>query len=165
MACLLYTSISYCISSQTYGGLGNLTANPLFVDAANGDFRLQACSPAINAGDAATTSVTVGLVDFAGNPRLYADGRIDMGAYEYQSPLPTTITPTVGTSNPTTCGGTNGSITLSGFLNNTTYSVAYKKNDTAISAANFTSNGSGVITLTNLGAGNYSCLLYTSRCV
>ncbi|WP_310586643.1 choice-of-anchor Q domain-containing protein, partial [Runella limosa] len=154
-------SISYCISPQTYGGLGNLTANPLFVDAANGDFRLQACSPAINAGDAATTSAMVGLVDFAGNPRFYADGRIDMGAYEYQSSLPTAITPTVGTSNPTTCGGSNGNITLGGFLNNTTYSVAYKKNDTAISAANFTSDGSGVITLTSLGAGNYTDIVAT----
>ena len=154
-------SISYCISPQTYGGLGNLTANPLFVDAANGDFRLQACSPAINAGDAATTSAMVGLVDFAGNPRFYADGRIDMGAYEYQSSLPTAITPTVGTSNPTTCGGSNGSITLGGFLNNTIYSVAYKKNNIAVSAANFTSDGSGVIAITSLGAGNYTDIVAT----
>ncbi|AYQ33527.1 T9SS C-terminal target domain-containing protein [Runella sp. SP2] len=140
---------------------GNGNANPLFVNVADGNFQLQACSPAINAGDPATTSATVGSLDLGGNPRFYNNGRVDIGAYEYQSAPPTAITPTVGTSNPTTCGGAEGSITLSGFLNNTTYSVTYKKNNVAVSAADFASNGSGVITLTGLGAGNYTEIVAT----
>lgn len=56
--------------------------NPGFVS--NTDLRLQVGSPAINAGDPTTTTATVGATDLAGNPRFYANGRIDMGAYEYQ---------------------------------------------------------------------------------
>ena len=137
------------------------TEDPLFVSqpavglGTSGDLRLQACSPAINAGSNTDNTVTI---DLDGNPRKV--GVIDLGAYEYQS-VPMAISPTVETSNPTTCGGSNGNITLSGFLSNTLYSVAYKKDNTAVSAANFTSNSNGVITLTSLGAGNYTDIVAT----
>ncbi|AYQ33266.1 T9SS type A sorting domain-containing protein [Runella sp. SP2] len=137
------------------------TEDPLFVGqpavglGTSGDLRLQACSPAINAGSNTDNTVTI---DLDGNPRKV--GVIDLGAYEYQS-VPTAILPTVGTSNPTTCGGSNGSITLGGFMSNTLYSVAYKKDNTAVSATNFTSNSNGVITLTSLGTGNYTDIVAT----
>jgi predicted outer membrane repeat protein len=57
----------------------NIDSDPLFVDAANGDFSLQTCSPAINAGT--TESHTA---DIFGNPHV---GVIDMGATEYQGTL------------------------------------------------------------------------------
>ena len=44
---------------------------------------LRDCSPAINAGNPATTSATVGTTDLAGNSRFYNGGRVDMGAYEF----------------------------------------------------------------------------------
>ncbi|MFC5409476.1 putative Ig domain-containing protein [Larkinella bovis] len=44
------------------------------------DLRLTACSPAIDAGDPASSGTT----DLAGNPRFYNNGRIDIGAYEFQ---------------------------------------------------------------------------------
>ncbi len=135
---------------------GNGNANPLFVNTATGDLRLQACSPAINAGNDANNSTTT---DLAGNNRKV--GTIDMGAYEYQSAPPAAITSTVAVSHPTTCGGVNGNISLSGLLINTTYSIAYKKNTAGVAAANFTSNGSGAITLTGLGAGNYTDIVAT----
>ncbi|AYQ33520.1 choice-of-anchor Q domain-containing protein [Runella sp. SP2] len=153
--------VSHSIVQGGYTGTGNLSADPLFINPANGNFRLQQCSPAINAGDPATTSATVGSLDLGGNARFYNNGRVDLGAYEYQSAPPTAITPTLSSINPTTCGGSEGSITLSGFLNTTVYSVTYKKNNVAVSAANFTSNGSGVITLTGLAAGNYTEIVAT----
>ncbi|MBR0225099.1 MAG: hypothetical protein IJL92_03470 [Thermoguttaceae bacterium] len=64
--------------------------DPLFVDAANGDYTLKANSPIINAGSN-ELAATVGDFDLAGNARyagLVAGGKvyaIDLGAYEFQT--------------------------------------------------------------------------------
>jgi hypothetical protein len=57
-------------------GTGNISADPQFVDAANGDYHLQAGSPCVDAG----TSVGAPLHDIEGTPR---DAAPDMGAYEW----------------------------------------------------------------------------------
>lgn len=63
-----------------------LDQDPLFVDAAAGNLRLQACSPAIDAGS--NGNFTAADKDLYGNPRL-VHGTVDMGAYEYQGSTPT----------------------------------------------------------------------------
>lgn len=70
----------------------SLSEDPLFVDAASGDLRLQEGSPAINAGDPDTDLTLYPVddqqdpIDLAGNPRVQEE-RIDMGAFEYGSRL------------------------------------------------------------------------------
>ena len=79
-------TVSYSIVQQTsgvYPGTGNLNADPLFVNAAAGNLRLQACSPAINTGSNAAVPSGV-TTDLDGNPRFYNSGTVDMGAYEFQ---------------------------------------------------------------------------------
>jgi uncharacterized repeat protein (TIGR01451 family) len=81
---------NYGSSGVTDGG-GNLSADPRFVNAANGDFRLQGDSPAIDAGDNAPLPTDV-TTDLAGEPRRVdgdEDGNpvVDMGAYENQAGL------------------------------------------------------------------------------
>jgi len=61
-------------SSGTYTGTGNINADPLSVNPANGDYRLQAGSPCIDAGDPTSP--------------LELDGtRADMGASPYFRPV------------------------------------------------------------------------------
>ena len=68
----------HCCITPDPGGTGNITDDPLFVDAANGDFHLQTNSPCINAGnnDAAPTDT-----DLDGVIRIQG-GTVDIGAYE-----------------------------------------------------------------------------------
>jgi hypothetical protein len=61
-------------------GIGNFTNAPLFVNEANGNFRLDPPSPCINTG---YNPYAAGSTDFDGNPRIVS-GTLDIGAYEYQ---------------------------------------------------------------------------------
>lgn len=71
--------LNYCCTTPfPAGGIGNFTNAPLLVSPAEGNFRLQAGSPCINAGN--NTAVT-GADDLGGNPRVVS-GTIDIGAYE-----------------------------------------------------------------------------------
>jgi hypothetical protein len=66
-------------------------ADPDFVNLQASDFHLQDSSIAINAGMADTTGLFLSLTDIEGNPRI-VNGRIDIGAYEYQKlTIPTEI--------------------------------------------------------------------------
>jgi PKD repeat protein len=75
-----YCTLTYCCTSPLPNGPGNFIANPLFVNPAGGDYRLQAGSPCINAGNNANA---VGTTDLDGRPRIVG-GAVDIGAYEYQ---------------------------------------------------------------------------------
>ena len=75
-------TLNYSCTTPDLGGVGNITNDPRFVNAAAGDYHLQFTSPCINAGT--NQDWMVGATDLDGNPRLDARGRVDMGAYEYQ---------------------------------------------------------------------------------
>ena len=89
-------SVSYCDVEGGWAGTGNISADPLFVDAVNDDLRLQPGSPCIDAGD--TTLITGGYpVDYDGLRRAVDDPEmpdtgvaflnltVDMGAHELQA--------------------------------------------------------------------------------
>ena len=61
------------------GHSGNISVDPLFVDRASGNFRLQPGSPAINAGESAFISPDE--TDLDGGKRIISTA-VDMGAYE-----------------------------------------------------------------------------------
>ena len=84
------------IQGGGFGGLGNIDANPMFVNAAVGDLHLLSGSPCIDAGD--SLIATTGF-DLDGNLRMDDDPSrpdtgdpiggvvIDMGAFEVQGPV------------------------------------------------------------------------------
>jgi hypothetical protein len=59
---------------------GNITNEPLFVNAAAGNYHVQLDSPCIDAGT--NLPWMAGATDLDGNPRI-VDGRVDIGCYEY----------------------------------------------------------------------------------
>ena len=88
----------YCNIEGGFPGVGNIDVDPMFVNEngpdnnpqtiADNDYRLQAGSLCIDAGDSTTWVCTD--VDFDGTPRLtdgFLDGleRVDMGAYEFSN--------------------------------------------------------------------------------
>ncbi|CCH55900.1 hypothetical protein BN8_05198 [Fibrisoma limi BUZ 3] len=109
----LLTEVNYCLLDPAvigYRGQNNLTTDPRFVDAANGNLQLLACSPAINTGTGSGRTTT----DLANYPRVQG-GRIDLGAYEYQG-VPGELTLTASATPINICTGqeTKLSATASG---------------------------------------------------
>ncbi len=90
------------VCSTLFFGEGSITNNPVFVDAAHGDYRLAANSPCRNAGyarpgdDAAT--------DLAGNARVFG-GAIDIGCYEGTAAEPSVALPDIRQDVFLTAGG------------------------------------------------------------
>jgi surface protein len=89
-------TVTYSLVQEQSGGAGNIdgSTNPHFIDPvaignapnASGDYRLQACSQAINSGD--NTQLPQGLrQDADGNVRT-VHTVVDIGAFEYQDALP-----------------------------------------------------------------------------
>lgn len=94
-------SVTYSIVQGGHTGTGNLNTDPFFngplayIQAPNsaGDYTLESGSPAIGAGNNAAYEAIGDLAldkDRAGNVRLTSTN-IDMGAYEWNSPLPVTL--------------------------------------------------------------------------
>jgi hypothetical protein len=78
-----YASPIQASGGAVVDGGGNISAAPVFVNAAANDFREHATSPTIDHGTDDTA--TDGGLDLAGGPRL-AGAHTDIGAFEYQPP-------------------------------------------------------------------------------
>ncbi len=141
----------------------NTSTNDIYTGVASGNILLYSTPSAFIAHGSATLcnnfSITV-----TGNPTSvdinthpgYASATCTHN-FTFCSPPSVTATG----NNPTSCVATNGSITLSGLTASTIYSVGYTDDGTPVAAANFTSNGSGIITIPNLNAGSYTNITAT----
>jgi hypothetical protein len=70
------------VGTSFTGNIANLNdIDPLFVNAAGGNYQLQPASPCINAGDDNAPALPGTFTDLAGNSR-FIDGVADIGAYE-----------------------------------------------------------------------------------
>lgn len=85
-------TFNYSCTTPSPGGAGNFAYEPQFVNVGVGNYRLQSNSICINRGLNQSWMTT--SMDLDGNPRLYAGGAVDMGAYEFQG-VPTLLHPEV----------------------------------------------------------------------
>jgi hypothetical protein len=69
-------TVTYSDIEGGWTGTGNIDADPMFADAASGDYHLGVGSPCIDAG----TPAGAPAADVEGTPR---DAAPDMGAYEW----------------------------------------------------------------------------------
>ncbi|MBD2753981.1 choice-of-anchor Q domain-containing protein [Spirosoma validum] len=134
-------------SITDYSGTNNLTttSSPF---ASTGSAVLNSCSPAINAGDPASTTATNGTTDVAGNGRFYNNSRIDMGAFEYQGAqsLPATITAQPRSGSTVPLGST---VTVAVSITGTVSSYQWYKNGNVVSGQT-----SATLALNNVQAGD-----------
>jgi predicted outer membrane repeat protein len=102
IACDSEISVTYSDIQGGYTGEGNINADPMFVDQANGDFHLQEDSPCIDAGD--NSAPALPATDIDGDDRKMDDPAVDdtgngtspivdMGADEYYLSSPTVPLP------------------------------------------------------------------------
>ncbi len=140
-------TVNYSVVEGGYAGTGNLDEDPLFIDAANRNLRLQPCSPAINAGDNAAVPSGI-TTDLDGNPRFYNSGTVDIGAFEYQG---TPVTGSVVYVNDDASGNNDGS----------SWTDAFTDLQNALSLANSCSN----VTEIWVAAGTYYPTSGTDRSI
>lgn len=86
------TTANYSNTTDVTGTGGNISADPLFANAATGDFHLTSGSPCIDAGDDGL--VTAAELDMGGTPRI-SGLHVDMGAFEYGMVAPYTLSESV----------------------------------------------------------------------
>ena len=77
------------------------------------------------------------------------------GAY-YTATFTIQAQPVYASTNPTTCSGANGTITISGLAPSTTYAISYQQGSTPVGPLTLTSNNSGEIVISGLNAATYS---------
>lgn len=121
----------------------NLSGNEAYYDAVNGG------GTQYHAGEIISTTTTLYIYDETGTTPSCSD--------ELTVTIVINTTPsfTVDHTDPT-CGTTDGSITLIGLDPTTSFNVDYNFNGTPVGSQSFTSDGTGIITIPNLGQGNYS---------
>jgi gliding motility-associated-like protein len=81
---------------------------------------------------------------------------VDNSGTYYTATFTIQAQPNYASANPSTCGGVNGSITISGMLPSTSYGVTYLQGATTVGPVSLTSDATGQIVISGLNAGTYS---------
>ena len=131
-------------------GENNISGDPLFVNASDGDYHLQETSPCINSG----TSLNAPLVDFEGVNRPQGAG-FDMGIYEYSGPQSVNNSSNTSSANSIFIypNPTSNKITIKGSKNNLSEIKVYNilgQDVTKFTRKSFLNETSVLIDLTKL---------------
>ncbi|HLO61275.1 MAG TPA: right-handed parallel beta-helix repeat-containing protein [Bacteroidales bacterium] len=141
------------INSDEFSGdfINNINTDPLFGDTSIYNFHLKDNSPCINAGRLDTTGLYISSTDLDGNPRIF-DGKIDIGAYEYQQDNFHILKQPVGESICQKASALFETIAIGGILG-----YQWQKNGSDIPSANQDTFAIDTVTLTD--SGYYNCII------
>jgi len=155
------TDVNNCTNTDnitiTVNGLPTVTANATFATICAGD------PVTLNANGATSYTWTNGVMDGVSfNPTgtqsytvIGTDGNGCQATDNITVNVNPTPTFTITSNNPTTCGGSEGEIILSGLLNTTAYQLTYTSTNN-VGPNTVNSNGNGEVIITGLNAGNYT---------
>ncbi|HEX8517050.1 MAG TPA: gliding motility-associated C-terminal domain-containing protein [Bacteroidia bacterium] len=165
---------SYTLTDPSAPVFAVSSTNPSFCGGTDGSITISGLSPALNYSitynnGAVVTGPTVMLSDASGNILIsnLAQGSYtnivvsvsgcastQAGPFTLSDPGATTFS--VLTTDPSTCGGTDGEIVLTGVTPNTAYNVGYLIGATIIGPVSMTSDASGNIVISGLSQGGYT---------
>ncbi|GAB3746682.1 immunoglobulin domain-containing protein [Spirosoma pomorum] len=137
------TVLTYTDTQDNTSGTGNFSLDPLFVDAAGDNLRLQACSPALDKGN---NSVNPTTTDLNNTPRLVR--QIDLGPYEFQG-TPKALVTITQQPNAYFSIPEGGTLTATVAASGSASSYQWYKDGTPVSGAT-----SATLTVSNLNAGS-----------
>ena len=140
----------YTVDYENNGTPTSITITSTEVVAASGDFNTLTIT-GLGAGDYDMFELTL-VSSGCSNTATQTATLSEPGA-----PVPTIVT----TSPPTSCGGSQGSITIGGLTAGLMYSVNYTRDALNISAGPFAADASGEIVLMNLVSGIYNAIMVT----
>ncbi len=107
-------------------------------------------------GDVVITGLDAGTYDNI-TVSILGCGTVDPGVYTLTDPNAPVYT--VATTSPTSCGGTDGTITISGLTPSTAYDISYTDNGTVVGPTSMNSDPSGDVIITGLDAGTYDNII------
>ena len=153
--------LTYTDTQDGTPGTGNLSLDPLLVNAADDNLRLKACSPAIDQGNPSVNTTTT---DVLGDPRVVRV--IDMGAYEFQG-TPLQLAVITQQPNPLYSIPEGGTLTASVSATGSITGYQWYRNGVALTGVtSATSATSATLTLPNVttaDSGTY-VVVVTSSC-
>ncbi|HEY0678122.1 MAG TPA: PKD domain-containing protein, partial [Chitinophagaceae bacterium] len=142
--------VAYCV---------NDAASPLTATGISGNTLQWYTTPT---GGTGSTTAPTPVTTTAGTTNYYVSQKNDVTGCEGNRALIVvnvgavpSITNSSGT-NPTTCGSSTGSISLTGLSPSTTYTVRYTKNGGSPTILTLTSNAAGIVIINGLSAGTYT---------
>lgn len=172
-----------CVQGRLDSGVGSsfslnnsagLASDPIFTQPltpyaapiVGGDYHLQSCSPAANAG---INAPVIGLADLDGNARLYpTNGVVDLGCYESQSASTQPLTITAQPASLVYCGSANNQFQVTASGTGLVYQWQVDQNDgtgfvNLAETAAFTGTTTGTLTVVDansaLNGTRFRCLV------
>ena len=148
---ILFLLLSFFSQAQSFGTFASARS----ANSNQSDYTVAGFSPNVFE-NASTIAFTLGDFPLLSNWNLTDDQIATANDHAF-------FAPTISSSNPTTCNGTDGSVTINGLTPGTSYDINYTDDGNAVGPVTIVANGAGQATITGLNAGVYAGFTVTEN--